>query len=398
MLDAFLRRMIKVGRLTVSHGGGPASTYGDGTGPEIVVRLSNSAARALALNPSLALGETYMTGGLVIEQGGIWGLCELIGRNYPARSKQKHGLFKTALDAAKRLKQQWNDQTASRRNVAHHYDLSHDLYTRFLDADMQYSCAYFARLDMTLDEAQQAKKTHIASKLNLFPGATVLDIGSGWGGMGLELARKYGAQVRGVTLSTEQLEIANGRAEAEGLTDKAQFTLTDYRELTGQFDRIVSVGMFEHVGGPNYNAFFDQIYQLLKDDGTALIHSIGRVGGPGVTNAFTQKYIFPGAAVPSLSEVTRAVEQSGLRITDIEVLRLHYAETTRHWRERFVAHWDEVAALYDEQFCRMWEYYLAAGELAFRYGGHMVFQLQLTKRIDALPITRDYIFDRERGA
>lgn len=398
MLDAFLRRMIKVGRLSVSFDGAPASTYGDGTGPEVVVRLNASAARQLAMNPGLALGETYMRGDMVIEQGGIWGLCELIGRNYPNQPKSKGGLAKTVLDAAKKLKQQWNDQTASRRNVAHHYDLSHDLYTRFLDADMQYSCAYFPRPDMTLEEAQAAKKTHIAAKLNLFPGAKVLDIGCGWGGMGLELARKYGAEVRGITLSVEQLEVANARAEAENLTDKARFTLTDYRELQGKFDRIVSVGMFEHVGAPNYRAFFDQVANLLTDDGVALIHSIGRSKGPGATNAFTQKYIFPGAAVPALSEVTRAAERAGLWMTDIEVLRIHYAETLRHWRARFVAHWDEAAALYDEQFCRMWEYYLAAGELAFRYGGHMVFQLQLAKRVDALPITRDYIVDRERAA
>jgi cyclopropane-fatty-acyl-phospholipid synthase len=398
VLDAFLRRMIRVGRLSVSFDGAPPKTYGDGTGEEVIVRLTGSAARQLALNPGLALGETYMKGELVVEQGGIWGLCELIGRNYPTRPKAKAGLFKSALNSAKKLRQQWNDLTAARRNVAHHYDLSHDLYTRFLDADMQYSCAYFPTPDATLEEAQQAKKTHIAAKLNLFPGASVLDIGSGWGGMGLELARKYGADVRGVTLSTEQLEIAVGRAEAEGLADKARFTLTDYRELDGKFDRIVSVGMFEHVGAPNYRAFFQQVAKLLKDDGVAVIHSIGRMKGPGVTNPFTQKYIFPGAYVPALSEVMPAIEQAGLYLTDLEILRIHYAETLKHWRHRFVAHWDEAAALYDEQFCRMWEYYLAAGELAFRYGGHMVFQLQLAKRVGALPITRDYMIDRERAA
>ncbi len=397
MLDAFLRRMIKVGQLTVTFGDGAALTYGDGTGPMVAARLTASAARQLALNPGLALGETYMNGELVLEQGGIWELCELIGRNYPNQPPSRGGLLKTLFDLAKKPIQQWNDAAAARRNVAHHYDLSHDLYTRFLDADMQYSCAYFARDDMTLEEAQAAKKKHIAAKLNLFPGARVLDIGSGWGGLGLEMASQ-GAKVTGVTLSTEQLEIAKGRAETAGLADAAQFSLTDYRDLTGKFDRIVSVGMFEHVGAPNYRAFFGTIARLLDENGVAVIHSIGRSKGPGATNAFTQKYIFPGAAVPALSEVTREVERAGLWITDIEVLRIHYAKTLRCWRERFVAHWAEIAQLYDERFCRMWEYYLAAGELAFRYGGHMVFQIQLTKRVDALPITRDYIFDRERGA
>ena len=397
MLDAFLRRMIKVGQLTVTFGDGAAHTYGDGTGPVVAAHLTASAARQLALNPSLALGETYMNGELVLEQGGIWELCELIGRNYPNQPADRGGALKTLFDLAKKPIQQWNDAAAARRNVAHHYDLSHDLYTRFLDADMQYSCAYFARDDMTLEEAQAAKKKHIAAKLNLFPGARVLDIGSGWGGLGLEMAGQ-GAKVTGVTLSTEQLEIAKGRAEAAGLADAAQFSLTDYRDLTGKFDRIVSVGMFEHVGAPNYRAFFEGIAKLLEDDGVAVIHSIGRSKGPGATNAFTQKYIFPGAAVPALSEVTREVERAGLWITDIEVLRLHYAKTLRCWRERFTANRPAIADLYDERFCRMWEYYLAAGELAFRYGGHMVFQIQLAKRVDALPITRDYIFDRERGA
>ena len=397
MLDAFLRRMIRVGQLKVAFEGAAAQTYGDGSGPMVSARLTTSAARQLALNPGLALGETYMNGELVLEEGGIWELCELIGRNYPTQPPDRGGVFKTLFDLAKSPIQQWNDAAAARRNVAHHYDLSHDLYIRFLDADMQYSCAYFGRDDMTLEEAQAAKKKHIAAKLNLFPGARVLDIGSGWGGLALEMASQ-GAQVTGVTLSTEQLEIAKSRAEAAGLADKAQFSLTDYRDLKGKFDRIVSVGMFEHVGAPNYRAFFDTIADLLEDDGVALIHSIGRSKGPGATNAFTQKYIFPGAAVPALSEVTRVVEKAGLYMTDIEVLRLHYAKTLRCWRERFTANRAEIAQLYDERFCRMWEYYLAAGELAFRYGGHMVFQLQLAKRVDALPITRDYIFERERNA
>jgi cyclopropane-fatty-acyl-phospholipid synthase len=251
---------------------------------------------------------------------------------------------------------------------------------------------------MTLEEAQKAKKTHIAAKLNLRPGCTVLDIGCGWGGLGLELARNWGASVHGVTLSTEQLAVANQRAADEGLTDRAKFTLTDYRDIKGQYDRIVSVGMFEHVGVPNYPAFFEKLRKLLKPDGCALVHSIGRSKGPGVTDAFTDKYIFPGGYIPALSEVLPQVEQAGLWTTDIEILRLHYGETTRHWRERFLAHWDEMAALYDERFCRMWDFYLAGAMLAFRYGGHMNFQIQLARRVDALPITRDYMIEAERAA
>jgi cyclopropane-fatty-acyl-phospholipid synthase len=287
---------------------------------------------------------------------------------------------------------------ASRRNVAHHYDLSFDLYRRFLDGDLQYSCAYFPRPDMSLDDAQAAKKAHIAAKLNLTPGQSVLDIGCGWGGMGLTLAGDYGARVTGVTLSQEQLAVATRRAEERGLTGRANFELRDYRDVRGPFDRIVSVGMFEHVGAPNYRAFFARVRDLLADDGVALIHSIGRKGMPAPTDAFIAKHVFPGGYIPALSEVTAAVEEVGLWITDIEILRLHYAETLRCWRERFMAQRGAIALMYDERFCRMWEYYLAVSELSFRHGDHMVFQLQLAKRVDAAPLSRDYMFDRERQA
>jgi cyclopropane-fatty-acyl-phospholipid synthase len=397
MLQALLKKRIKVGQLTVSFAGGPPATYGDGTGPDVSVKLSAAGGRRIAMNPALGLGEAYMEGELVLERGDLWDLMAMVGRNY-STDPDPSGPLKRFLDGLKKTRQTLNDRVSSRKNVAHHYDLGNKLYETFLDADMQYSCAYFARPDMTLEEAQKAKKTHIAAKLNLKPGMTVLDIGCGWGGMGLELARNWGAQVHGITLSTEQLAKANERAAAEGLSDKAKFTLTDYRDMTGQYDRIVSVGMFEHVGTPNYAAFFETVRRLLKPDGTAVVHSIGRSKGPGTTDPFTAKYIFPGGYIPALSEVTPMVERAGLWTTDIEILRLHYAETCHHWRERFIAHWDEMAALYDERFCRLWDYYLAGAELAFRYGGHMVFQLQLSRRVGDLPITRDYMFEAERAA
>jgi cyclopropane-fatty-acyl-phospholipid synthase len=287
-----------------------------------------------------------------------------------------------------------NDRAAARRNVSHHYDISNDLYRRFLDADMQYSCAYWPRPGMTLEEAQAAKKAHIAAKLRIEPGMRVLDIGSGWGGMAITLARDYGARVVGVTLSTEQLELARARAAEAGVADRVTFELRDYRDVTEPFDRIVSVGMLEHVGAPNLRAYFETVRRLLPEDGVALVHTIGRMTPPSITNGFTQRYIFPGSHVPSVSEVAKAVEDAGLWMSDIEILRLHYAETLRHWRMRFLAD-PEIAARYEARFRRMWEYYLAAGELAFRYGTHMVTQVQLCRRVETLPITRDYIHDQE---
>ena len=395
MLNAMLSRFVRLGRLTVAEHGKPSRTYGDGSGPEVAVRVARGWSARLAMNPDMALGEAYMEGGLVMEQGSFWDLCELIGRNF--QDGGPPNLFKRALDQSVRTLQQWNDRRAARRNVAHHYDLSHDLYRRFLDSDLQYSCAYFARPDMTLDEAQLAKKVHIASKLMIEPGMKVLDIGCGWGGMGLELAGRYGADVTGVTLSTEQLAIANARAKAANLDHHARFSLTDYRDVQGPFDRIVSVGMFEHVGAPNFRAYFQQVSRLLTDDGLALIHSIGRRTSPGVTQPWIAKYIFPGGYIPALSEMTAAIEEAGLWITDVEIQRLHYAQTLKAWRERFLAQRDEIAALYDERFCRMWEVYLALSELAFRYGACMIIQVQLTKRVGAAPITRDYMIEGERS-
>jgi cyclopropane-fatty-acyl-phospholipid synthase len=395
MLHSMLSRFVRIGRLTVAEPEQPVRVYGDGTGPAVAVRFAKGWALRLALNPDLALGEAYMEQGLVIEQGDLWTLLELIGRNL-GQYRDPPKLVMRALTHVGRLTQQWNDRRASRRNVAHHYDLSYELYRRFLDKDMQYSCAYFARPDMTLEEAQFAKKTHIAAKLMIQPGHRVLDIGCGWGGMGLELAGRYGAKVSGVTLSKEQLAIAQSRAREAGLEERADFSLTDYRDVKGPFDRIVSVGMFEHVGAPNFRTYFQQVARLLTDDGVALIHTIGRRTGPGLTQPWIAKYIFPGGYIPALSEMSAAIEDAGLWITDVEIQRLHYAETLKAWRERFMAQRDEIVALYDERFCRMWEFYLAISELGFRYGISNVFQVQLSKRVDAVPITRDYMIDGER--
>lgn len=388
MIETLLAKMIKTGDLTAHLPGGRVLKAGDGTGPPVVIRINARGLRRLA-NPSLGLGEGYMEGDIVFEQGSIDQLLTIVGES--GGRKPKRGSALTRLrKALKRRIQQVNGRVASRKNVAHHYDLSNDLYRRFLDADMQYSCAYFERPDMTLEEAQAAKKALIGRKLLITPGMKTLDIGSGWGGLSMTLAKDFGAQMTGVTLSTEQLALAKARAAEAGLEGKTDFRLTDYRDLDETFDRIVSVGMLEHVGAPNFRTYFETIARLLDEDGVALVHSIGKMHGPGATNAFTQKYIFPGGYIPGLSEIVTAIEQAGLWITDVEILRLHYAETCRIWRERFMADPD-IPTMFDARFRRMWEFYLAGAELGFRHGGHMVFQIQLAKKRDAAPLTRDYM-------
>jgi cyclopropane-fatty-acyl-phospholipid synthase len=297
-----------------------------------------------------------------------------------------------------RLIQQFNPVSRARQNAAHHYDLSRTLYALFLDSDLQYSCAYFNTPGQSLEAAQRNKKCHIAAKLLLDrPGLRVLDIGCGWGGLALYLAAETGARVTGISLSEEQVKLARERAAKEGLSGKVQFHLRDYRLEEAQYDRIVSVGMFEHVGAPHYPAFFRKVRNLLAPDGIALLHSIGRSDGPGITNPWLRKYIFPGGYSPALSEVLSVVERQGLFVTDIEILRLHYAETLRAWRERFAANREQIKGLYDDRFYRMWEFYLAGAELAFRNQGHMVFQMQLARDQEAVPLTRDYISDWERA-
>jgi cyclopropane-fatty-acyl-phospholipid synthase len=394
-LQTFLQNWLRRGRLDVRLPDGATFSCGDGEGPSAAVALTEpSAPLRLLRDPTLALGELYMDGGLVVERGGVYDVLEMGLRNLEPGAA--HGWIR-AQDAWRyglRRLHQANDARRARRNVAHHYDLGNALYELFLDSDMQYSCAYFERPGQSLEEAQLAKKRRIAAKLHVAPGQSVLDIGCGWGGMALYLARACGARPIGVTLSQEQLERA--RARAAQTKAAAQFRLQDYRAVTESFDRIVSVGMLEHVGAPYLDAFFAQVARLLKKDGVALVHTIGRPEGPGITNPWIKKHIFPGGYIPALSELARAIERSGLMIADVEVLRLHYAETLKAWRERFLARRAEAAAMYDERFCRMWEFYLAGSEACFRLGQQVVFQIQLVRDVAALPDTRDYVAEGER--
>jgi cyclopropane-fatty-acyl-phospholipid synthase len=395
-LDIILRRVVVSGNLIVVDAKGDQFQFGDGSGPPVKIRFTSKATeRAVAYDPQLALGEAYMDGRLIIEQGNIYDLLDLLMRNAAA---QKPARWVASLDVLRRggrRLQQFNPVSRAQRNAAHHYNIDGAIYALFLDPDRQYSCAYF-QPGTDLAEAQLAKKIHLAAKMALSPGQRVLDIGCGWGGLALWLAANTGCRVKGVTLSTEQLAVAQDRARKQGLSSAVEFALEDYRQVQGKFDRIVSVGMFEHVGVNHYSTFFRQLRHLLDDDGVAVLHSIGRSDGPGYTNPFIAKYIFPGGYIPALSEVLPAIERAGLIVSDVEILRLHYAETLKAWRERFMSRRSEAVALKGEEFCRMWEFYLAGAEGAFRHQGMMVFQIQLVKRIDALPITRDYIFETER--
>ena len=399
MFDSLMTRMIRTGRLTVIYPDGAVKTYGTidskNSSLNATMRLhrKDTAGKILA-NPYLAFGEAYMDGDLTVEGGTLWDLLEVIGRNLnnlPAPPPWLK-LWHRAVQAF----ETHNTLAASRRNVAHHYDLSDEMYRAFLDSDRQYSCAYFPHPGLSLEEAQVAKKRHLIAKLDLKPGQRVLDIGCGWGGLALEIAQAADVEVTGITLSQEQLSVARHRAEASGLSRRVHFELIDYRELEDRFDRIISVGMFEHVGPTNYDTYFEKIRDLLDDDGVAVIHSIGRRGTKGGSNSWIRKYIFPGGYIPSLSQVTQSTERAPLWVTDVEILRLHYAETLKAWRERFMAHRELMTRLYDERFVRMWEFYLASCEMNFRLGDLMVMQVQLAKRIDALPVSRDYMFERER--
>lgn len=393
MLHSVLNKLITGGDLKVQYANHQTETYGSGTPPHVTMVFHNKAAeRAIALDPELKLGECFMNGDISFPRGDIYSFLQLVFENTGATAAKEPWMrLLNRLRKWFRPLQQMNTLARSSRNVQHHYDLSGDLYDLFLDPDKQYSCAYFETPETTLAEAQLAKKRHIAAKLQIKPEDTLLDIGCGWGGLGLYFAEFLDADVTGVTLSQEQFQIANQRAKARGLNQQAQFLLQDYRQLDRQFDKISSVGMFEHVGITHYAEFFQQVARLLKPDGSMLLHSIGRSDEPSVTNPFIRKYIFPGGYIPSLSEVLPHIERAGLMITDIEILRLHYAETLKAWREAFMAQRDKAKALYDERFCRMWEFYLAGSESAFRWQNMMVFQIQLAHKQNAVPLTRNYI-------
>jgi cyclopropane-fatty-acyl-phospholipid synthase len=391
-----LRRLIRQGQLTLIDADGRRHDIGRPPGRAATIRIHDRRLyKALFLRPRFTIGQAFMDGTLTVEDGTIYDFLMLAMANIEAAPPSPLSPLWTGPGKIIRRLHQHNPLSRARRNVAHHYDLSGELYDLFLDSDRQYSCAYFERPDNDLETAQANKKRHIAAKLRLKPGMRVLDIGSGWGGLALYLAREAGVDVTGLTLSTEQHRVATERALQAGLADRVRFRLEDYRLETERYDRIVSVGMFEHVGVGHYRRFFEVLRDRLTEDGMAVLHAIGRQDGPGDTNPWIRKYIFPGGYAPALSEVLPVIERTRLWVTDVEILRLHYAETLRRWRLRFMTNRDRAKALYDERFCRMWEFYLAASEATMRAGGQMVFQIQLARRIDTVPMTRNYIAEWE---
>ncbi|MET3439025.1 cyclopropane-fatty-acyl-phospholipid synthase family protein [Sphingomonas sp. 1185] len=403
LIDLFLSRAVRKGRLSLTHHDGTVREFGtpDPGYPDVAIRFTDSrVAGQIVRNPALAAGECFMDGRLLVEKGDVRDLVELLTANdkwEAGRANLNPSWLVRAAGAVKHRVDRINMERRSKKNVAHHYDLSGTLYELFLDTDKQYSCAYFTDPQNDLERAQRDKKAHIAAKLAIEPGMKVLDIGCGWGGMALYLHQKCGAEVLGVTLSEEQLKVARARAEALGVSDKVKFELIDYRRVEGRFDRIVSVGMFEHVGPPQYRTFFRKCRDLLTEDGVMLLHTIGRLSGPGVTDDWTTKYIFPGGYNPALSEIVRAQEGMRMFLTDVEVLRCHYGWTLDIWYERTVAAKDRIVDLYDERFYRMWLFYLAGAGAAFRNGGLCNYQVQLTRGRLSVPVTRDYMFEGERA-
>jgi cyclopropane-fatty-acyl-phospholipid synthase len=397
LLAAALSHLVVAGRFTVRFPDGTQSVFGPGGDPVAGVTIATwRTAAGLCFNPALIFGEAYADGTLAPLDCSLQDVLDLLFANLAAGGRHPAEYIRKAASRLRRAAFGANPPPRARRNAAHHYDLNGHLYALFLDRDRNYSCGYFARGDETLEDAQAAKKRHIAAKLRLDrPDLHVLDIGSGWGGMALTLAQDYGARVTGITLSAEQHAESTARAHAAGLADRVRFELQDYRHITGCFDRVVSIGMFEHVGVAHYAEYFAAIRDLLTDDGIALIHAIGRSDGPSVTNPWLARHIFPGGYSPALSEVFAAVERSRLIATDCEILRLHYANTITHWRRRFAANRDTIGGLYDERFCRIFELYLTGAEMTFRRLGHMVWQLQLARHHNAVPLTRDYITEAD---
>ncbi|MEP4033313.1 cyclopropane-fatty-acyl-phospholipid synthase family protein [Roseibium polysiphoniae] len=398
LLSSLLRSFVKRGQMRVYAAEGDLHEFGSGAdGPTVTIRLHDKKLyRSLFLNPELAAGEAYMDGSLTLEEGStIYDFMFLFSINRaPLGANPVQGLLRRFWKAFRR-RQQKNNVERAKEQARHHYDLSTEMYRLFMDEGLNYSCAYYSSPDDTLEQAQAAKLNHLVAKLDLQPGMEVLEIGGGWGSLAIRMAQA-GAKVTSLNVSPEQVKIAEERVRAAGLEDKIQFVLKDYREFEGQFDRVISVGMMEHVGIGHLDAYFGKIKDCLTDQGYAVIHSIGRMTPPGTTGPFIRKYIFPGGYVPALSEVFASTERLGLWVCDNEILRLHYYYTIRDWRLRFEARRDEAAKLYDETFCRMWEFYLCAVELGFLHGSNMVFQLLLSKERDAVPIIRDFIVDNER--
>ena len=398
LIDNLLGKLIREGRLTVIMPDGKSRSFGPGGGPALTVKLADRrTAFAIARNPRLGVGEAYMDGRISIEDGDILDLMQLV---VGANRWEEKGAGRKALNKGKRRWQNLfrrNEARKSRKNVAHHYDVGNELYRLFLDDDMQYSCAYFTDPANSLEQAQADKKAHIAAKLDLKPGQKVLDIGCGWGGTALYLNRVADVDVLGVTLSEQQLKVARQRAEDAGVADRVKFELADYRSLTGRFDRIVSIGMFEHVGAAHFDEFFATCRRLLADDGVMLLHTIGKYGKAAAPDPFTDKWIFPGYHLPSLSQLTASTEKLRFIVSDIEILRVHYAYTLEHWLRRTQKARAEIVALYDERFYRMWEFYLAGGVVAFENGSMCNFQVQYVRNRGALPITRDYMLEAERA-
>jgi cyclopropane-fatty-acyl-phospholipid synthase len=398
LLDALIARTIKRGSLTLIGADGDRRTHGDGAPPMVAMRISDPSYYAkILVNPELTVGEAYMDGVLTFDEGSLAEFLALFHRNARNLRSAPGRVQIGAVIRKLRRFQQFNPIGKAQENVAHHYDISNDFYRLFLDEDLQYSCAYFEHDGQSLEDAQRAKLRHIAAKLRIEPGMRVLDIGCGWGGMAIYLAETLGAHVTGVTLSREQRDLAAARAQERGLDGRIDFRLMDYRETNETFDRIVSVGMFEHVGAPHYREFFTKICGLLRDDGLALIHTIGSKGPPGVTGPWIRKYIFPGGYSPALSEFMAAIETTGLWVSDVEVLRLHYADTLREWGRRFASNREKARAMFDERFCRMWEFYLTTAEFSFREGGQLNFQVQIAKSHRSAPIRRDYMAAAEEA-
>ena len=407
LFDRVLKRLVTRGRLTVIYHDGRSVTVGqaDPALPALALRMLDSRVPMdIIRDPRLGMAEAYIDGRVAIEGGGIIELVSLIRANNAwenGRSISAGGAIRRGVKTVRRALWKANHRARAKANVAHHYDLSGALYALFLDRDRQYSCAYYGDADnkagIGLEQAQEDKKAHIAAKLHLKPGMKVLDIGCGWGGMALYLHRTCGVDVTGITLSEEQLTVARERAAEAGVADHVRFELIDYRDVQGTFDRIVSVGMFEHVGTAHYRAFFDKCRDLLTSDGVMLVHTIGRIAGPGITDAFTEKYIFPGGYIPALSEMLHGSEGTRLMVTDVEVLRLHYGLTIREWYRRTMAHRTEIVALYDERFFRLWTFYLAGAATVFEHGGMVNYQVQYARDRRALPITRDYMIEAEQA-